>query len=120
MIYGVSTRQANHVKKWCCFQILWDRFVKPHFKDQQLRVDMTRPNGSVVTINEKTNNGRFSAVFDLIQRGWNPVVNKQKSLMYAFQAHIINATKLAPADSNIVWYKLGASDNQETSTDDCR
>jgi M6 family metalloprotease-like protein len=93
--------------------------VAPSIKDQQLRVDMTRPDGSLVTAPAKTDeNGRFSAVFDLAQKGKKAGRPQIKGTIYAFQAHIINATQLAPADSNIIWYRLGDRDNEQQPTDD--
>jgi len=92
--------------------------VAPHIKAQELRVDITRPDGSVVTAHAKSDdNGRFSTVFDLAQKGRKPGATL-KGAMYAFQAHIINATQLAPADSNIVWYRLGDRDKEQPPTDD--
>jgi hypothetical protein len=82
--------------------------VAPVVKDQPLRVDMTRPDGSVAMTAAKTDDqGRFSAVFDLTQKGKKPGKPQAKGATYAFQAHIINAPQLAPADSNIVWYRIG-------------
>jgi hypothetical protein len=80
---------------------------------------MTRPDGSLVTAPAKTDeNGRFSAVFDLAQKGKKAGRPQIKGTIYAFQAHIINATQLAPADSNIIWYRLGDRDNEQQPTDD--
>lgn len=88
--------------------------VAPHIKEQQLRVDMTTPDGSVVTAHVKTDdNGRISAMFDLAKRGKKVGATQRRGAMYAFQAHIINATQLAPADSNIIWYKLGDRDKEQ-------
>ena len=80
--------------------------VAPSIKDQQLRVDLTAPGGSVVTTHAKTDDkGRFTAAFDLAQKRKAPSMTKGKDATYAFQARIINATQLASADSNIVWYR---------------
>jgi len=95
--------------------------VAPHITGQQLRVDMTRPDGSVVAANARTDeNGRFSTVFDLAKKNKKPGVTQRKGATYAFQAHIINATQLAQADSNIVWYRLGDSDKEQPPTDERR
>lgn len=93
--------------------------VVPHIKDQQLRVDMTRPDGSIASTHAKTDdNGRFSAAFDLAQKRRKPGATQGKGGIHTFQAHIINATQLAPADSNIVWYRLGDRDKEQPLTDD--
>lgn len=93
--------------------------VTPNIKDQQLRVDMTRPDGSVATASAKTDdNGRFNAVFDLTQKGKKSSISQDKGATYAFQAHILNATQTAPADSNIVWYRRGERDTNQKEMDD--
>ena len=82
--------------------------VKPAVKEQPIRVDMTRPDGSVATVAARTDDrGRFHAVFHLTrtQKGAKDRDSKEASV-FAFQAHIINAPELAPADSNIVWLQL--------------
>jgi M6 family metalloprotease-like protein len=93
--------------------------VTPNIKDQQLRVDMARPDNSIVTAPAKTDEyGRFTAVFDLALKGKKPSKPQIKGMTYAFQAHIINATQLAQADSNIVWYRLVDLDKEQQPTDD--
>jgi M6 family metalloprotease-like protein len=93
--------------------------TKPIFKDQQIRVDMTQPSGSIISFPTITDgNGKFSAVFDLFQKGSKTDMTQAKGATYAFQAHIINATQLAPADSNLVWYNIGDRDRNQQPTDD--
>jgi M6 family metalloprotease-like protein len=79
--------------------------VTPNVGGQEVRVDMTRPDGTEkVTAAKSDAVGRFSTAFDLRLKGKKPGA-KPKGDVYAFQAHIVNAAVLAPADSNIVWYK---------------
>ncbi len=88
-------------------------------KDQQLRVDMTHPDGLVTVAATKTDkNGRFSAVFDLVQKGKKRGARQNEKATYRFQAHIINAAQLAPADSNVVWYQVSYLEVQQTLADD--
>ncbi|MBI2884127.1 MAG: hypothetical protein HYY11_09550 [Candidatus Methylomirabilis oxyfera] len=92
--------------------------VAPNIKDQQLRLDMTRPDGSLVAVPSKTDeNGRFTAVFDLTPKSKKPGIRRIKGRTYAFQAHIINAAQLAPADSNIIWYTPGDRDKEQQPRD---
>jgi hypothetical protein len=89
--------------------------VTPKSKEQQIRVEMTRPDESVVTESVNTDeNGHFSAVFDLTQKEEKPGIAPIGGMTYTFQAHIINATQLAPAASNIVWYKLEGRDKKSS------
>ncbi|MGY2093449.1 IPT/TIG domain-containing protein [Nocardia gipuzkoensis] len=71
--------------------------VEPRIADQQVRVDMTRPDGTVEVIATKTNRaGRFSVQFGLLREAVEPGT-------YAYQGHIMGATRVAPADSNVVF-----------------
>lgn len=87
--------------------------VTPHVKDQRVRVDMTCPDGSAYTVDAWTDErGRFSGTFSLyprrkIREPEEPVAKGQHShSVYAFQAHILYASQIAPTDSNIVvWQK---------------
>ena len=82
--------------------------TKPIFKDQKIRVDMTFSDGSVVFLEVLTDTkGKFSALFDLTQKEKRAASLVLKKTIYVFQAHIINASQLAPADSNLVWYRCG-------------
>jgi hypothetical protein len=89
--------------------------VTPHVKDQRVRVDMTCPDGSTYTVDAWTDErGRFSGTFSLyprrkIREPEEPVAKGQHShSVYAFQAHILYASQIAPTDSNIVvWQKTG-------------
>lgn len=82
----------------------------PNIGGQQLRIDMTRPDGAkVVKAAETDVSGMFAATFDLRGKGKN-FAPWNKGDVFAFQAHIINATLLAPADSNIVWYRPEGAD----------
>ena len=87
--------------------------VEPHIADQQVRVDMTRPDGSVAVEAVRTDvSGRFSATFGLTQK------RKEKARRqaaaepgtYAFQGHIMGATRIAPADSNVVFIHVGKAE----------
>lgn len=73
--------------------------VTPSTGEQSVRVDMSFVEGSGTTYRSvQTNeNGEFSATFSFSEE-FPTVVD------VAFQAHIFNATILAPADSNIVHY----------------
>ncbi len=103
----VRRQEENHVRV--------AGVVTPGIKDQQLRVSMTRPDGSNATASAVTDgSGRFSAGFDLIARGKKPSTGgRKKDAVYAFQAHIIHATQLAPSDSNIVWYRVSETDKEQ-------
>ena len=85
--------------------------VTPRIAEQSIRVDMTRPDGLVANFSATTlKDGSFSARL-ILYRYNDPDVKSTSaelaSAVYSFQAHIINATDLAPADSNIVLYKVG-------------
>nr|MDO8111036.1 IPT/TIG domain-containing protein [Candidatus Sigynarchaeota archaeon] len=87
--------------------------VTPHIKGQELRIDMVQPDDSVFTTQVKTDDrGRFSVVFDLAQKDRKTGLTLHKGMIYSFQAHILNATLLAPSDSNIVLLKLGDRDEE--------
>ena len=103
----VRRQEENHVRV--------AGVVTPSIKDQQLRVVMTRPDASTATASVVTDgNGRFSAAFELIAKGKKPLARgRKKDGIYAFQAHIIHATQLAPSDSNIVWYRAGETDKEQ-------
>ena len=75
--------------------------VTPTTEGQNVRVDMTLiDNSRVVYRVVKTNaRGEFVATFSVLEE-------VRTVVEVAFQAHIINATVLAPADSNIVHYKV--------------
>ncbi|WP_066498163.1 IPT/TIG domain-containing protein [Abyssisolibacter fermentans] len=78
--------------------------VTPHIGDQKLRVDLTFPNGKIEAMIVKTNNqGTFQAAFKLRDNvkkdDESPIQNDS---VYEIQAHIFNATHLAPNNSNIV------------------
>jgi M6 family metalloprotease-like protein len=95
--------------------------VTPNIRDQQVRVDMTRPDGSVATAGATTNeSGRFAATFNLADKRMGPGKPQNKVAVYAFQAHIIHATQVAPADSNIVWHQVGGrpKDRERPTSDD--
>lgn len=88
--------------------------VTPAIKDQPLRVDVTHPDGSVATMAARSDDhGQFTAVFDLAQDSKKPKDTNPKESVYTFQAHIINAPELAPADSNIVWHRMGDGEKKE-------
>lgn len=67
--------------------------IFPPYADEKVRVDMRCPDDELVVADAWTNaDGNFFARFS---RDSVPGV-------YAFQAHILNAEHIAPADSNIV------------------
>jgi hypothetical protein len=74
--------------------------VDPHIADQKLRVDMTRPDGSIDYEIAKTDQaGRFYADFRLGKK-------REERDWYRFQAHVFNASRIAPCDSNVVTAEL--------------
>ena len=75
--------------------------VTPTTEVQNVRVDMTLVDTSQTVYRSVKTNGRgeFTATFSFSRE-------VQTVLEVAFQAHIINATILAPADSNIVHFKV--------------
>lgn len=69
--------------------------VFPPYADEKVRVDMRLPDDDLVTVDVWTNKGgNFFAQFS----------KDSMPGTYAFQAHIINAEHIAPADSNIVTF----------------
>jgi len=92
--------------------------VEPHIADQSVRVDMTRPDGTVQVAAAKTEvSGRFSATFRL--SGRKRRTNGKSAVeqgTYAFQAHIMGATRIAPADSNVVFLDVSEKGREEKPT----
>jgi hypothetical protein len=91
--------------------------VEPHIADQQVRVDMTRPDGTIAVEAVRTDvSGRFSATFALAQRLQEKKKQKAspqataRQAIFAFQGHIIGATRIAPADSNVVFIRVGKAE----------
>jgi len=89
--------------------------VTPNIANQQLRVDMTAPNGSVQSRIAKTDGlGRFGAIFGIKldnrakRRAERPVydygeqVRDRDVVVFEVQAHVFNASQIAPMSSNIV------------------
>jgi hypothetical protein len=71
--------------------------VDPHIADQQVRVDMTPPQGEIEAVSARTDvAGRFEAAFQR-PREW-----RADGGVFAFQAHVMGATLVAPCDSNVV------------------
>ena len=92
--------------------------VSPSIGGQDVRVDMTRPDGAVVSTAARTDgNGSFIAAFELTARSKTGKSQPSEGT-YAFQAHIISASQLAPADSNIIWYQVGAREKPPVPTED--
>lgn len=84
--------------------------VEPRMEGQQVRIDMTRPDGTVAVDMARTDGtGAFSGAFDLAPRrgkGRAAKPGRVKRGAYAFQAHVMGATRIAPADSNVVFLKV--------------
>ncbi len=79
---------------------------------------MTRPDGTVEVVGATTDaTGRFTASFSLIRR---TTTNGRKSAVepgtYAFQAHVMGAARIAPADSNIVFLDVAAKGQEDKPT----
>lgn len=73
--------------------------VDPAFRDQAVRVDMTRPDDTIAVAQTKTDAaGHFTARFSRVDDRGAALPG-----VYGFQAHLISASRIAPADSNIVW-----------------
>jgi M6 family metalloprotease-like protein len=89
--------------------------VEPNIGDQQVRVDMTRPDATVEVATAMTDvAGHFAATFALSRR--KRPKRAQSSVeqgTYAFQAHIMGATRIAPADSNVVFLHVGVKGREE-------
>jgi len=89
--------------------------VEPHIADQSVRVDMTRPDGTVQVAAARTEvSGRFTATFKL--SGRKRRTNGKSAVeqgTYAFQAHIMGATRIAPADSNVVFLHVSEKGREE-------
>lgn len=78
--------------------------VEPALDKQQVRVDLTRPDRSVdVALASTDPGGRFQVAIVLRRRG----EKQAKPGTYAFQAHVMGATRIAPADSNVVFLTVG-------------
>lgn len=77
--------------------------VTPPTRRQNVRVDMTdvQKSQTYYRIVETDARGAFEATFSVVGEDW-------RVEEVAFWAHIINATILAPADSNIVHFKVKA------------
>jgi M6 family metalloprotease-like protein len=91
--------------------------VEPRIEKQQVRVDMTRPDGAVEVVAVMTDvDGRFGATFSLL--GPKAKSKRKKPQVepgvYAFQAHIMGATRIAPADSNVVFLHVGVKEPEKT------
>ena len=79
--------------------------VTPGERDQAVRVDCMRDDGRVIYSSPRSEkDGIFIASFILREFGLGAYLS--------FQAHIFNASVLAPCDSNIVHYKLDENDNE--------
>jgi len=82
-----------------------------------VRVDLTRPDRTLDTVMAETDDdGRFAATFRLARgrRGARDVAAAEvPSGTYAFQAHVMGATRLAPADSNVVFLVVGKPGGEE-------
>ncbi len=93
--------------------------VSPATADQAVRVDMTWQDELVLSRSVKTNGrGRFEVTFYIPGRRSvfvPPSVVNAREVILDFQAHIINATVLAPSDSNIVHYvaRVGSEEPEE-------
>jgi M6 family metalloprotease-like protein len=91
--------------------------VEPNIADQQVRVDMTRPDGKIQVEAAYTDvAGRFSATFDLGRKGQRGSKEKAQTMApgtYAFQAHVMGATRIAPTDSNVVFIQIGGKPSEE-------
>lgn len=89
--------------------------VEPHIDRQQVRVDMTRPDATVdvdAVLTDAT--GRFEASFVLLRKRRRTGAIEQGT--YAFQAHVMGATRIAPADSNVVFLQIGDKPKREDAT----
>ncbi|KAH0558923.1 hypothetical protein GP486_004454 [Trichoglossum hirsutum] len=81
--------------------------VTPATPEQVVRVDMTWDDGHRDSQAAKTDrSGAFRAWFPLSRReiDWIQVRATRTTVALAFQAHIVDATVLAPSDSNIVHF----------------
>ena len=88
--------------------------VEPAIGEQRMTVYATEPDRSTMAVIAYTEaNGRFRATFQLgrrrkaVLRGKERPVLSAEPGLYAFQAHILAAKQIAPADSNVVWYQIG-------------
>jgi hypothetical protein len=80
--------------------------VTPPTEGQTVRVDMSFVDSQRISVYrtvETNANGAFSAYFSFSSESLSSI-NSSTVVEVAFQAHIINATILAPADSNVVHY----------------
>ena len=93
-----------------------DGTVTPPLPAQRIRVDVTRPDQSVAVQEVETDRtGAFSAILNLKGQVDVPGIlavlgtaTAAAAETYSFQAHIFNATELAAADSNVVFYRVEA------------
>ena len=95
--------------------------VEPRIERQQVRVDMKRPDGSLEVEAVTTDaDGGFGATFDL-GGGKRTRDRKQPQVepgAYAFQAHVMGATRIAEADSNVVFLHVGEKEPEERGPED--
>lgn len=82
--------------------------LQPSIAGQTIRIDATLPNGEVRMTEAKTDQtGRFRALFEIGAK--KPKREGERVLAagpYAFQAHVICATEVAPTESNLAWYHV--------------